>query len=142
MQHQIVTTEVRPSRAQIQSAALELLSRHSARLLWSGLCDISVGGLSVTEVLLEGRRRGPAEVMSFCHHAPAQYAPLTNSLSASLIMYDVDADGGSVRARAPFVAEVDSARDSYCISAPPLQGTREFRMHMEVVGKREQALVE
>ena len=33
MQHQLVTTPVRPSRAQIEPAALALLSRHSARLL-------------------------------------------------------------------------------------------------------------
>src|SRR3954470_431227 len=33
MQHQLVTTRERPSRAQIQPAALELLSRHSAGLL-------------------------------------------------------------------------------------------------------------
>ena len=33
MQHQMVTTETRPSRAQIAPAALELLSRHSAGLL-------------------------------------------------------------------------------------------------------------
>src|SRR3954452_4072091 len=33
MQHQLVTTPARPSRAQIQPAALELLSRHSAGLL-------------------------------------------------------------------------------------------------------------
>jgi RNA polymerase sigma factor (sigma-70 family) len=33
MQHQTVTTEARPSRAQIEPAALELLSRHSAGLL-------------------------------------------------------------------------------------------------------------
>lgn len=33
MQHQLVTTPVRPSRAQIEPAALELLSRHSAGLL-------------------------------------------------------------------------------------------------------------
>src|SRR3954453_10155190 len=33
MQHQLVTTPARPSRAQIEPAALELLSRHSAGLL-------------------------------------------------------------------------------------------------------------
>ena len=33
MQHQTVTLEARPSRAQIEPAALELLSRHSAGLL-------------------------------------------------------------------------------------------------------------
>src|SRR5947209_1995528 len=33
MQHQMVTTQARPSRAQIEPAALELLSRHSAGLL-------------------------------------------------------------------------------------------------------------
>src|SRR3954469_10696885 len=33
MQHQMVTTPARPSRAQIAPAALELLSRHSAGLL-------------------------------------------------------------------------------------------------------------
>src|SRR3954447_19661628 len=33
MQHQFVTTRERPSRAQIEPAALELLSRHSAGLL-------------------------------------------------------------------------------------------------------------
>ena len=33
MQHQMVTTRARPSRAQIEPAALELLSRHSAGLL-------------------------------------------------------------------------------------------------------------
>src|SRR6476619_2382377 len=33
MQHQMVTTETRPSRAQIEPAALELLSRHSAGIL-------------------------------------------------------------------------------------------------------------
>src|SRR3954452_9573369 len=33
MQHQMVTTPARPSRAQIEPAALELLSRHSAGLL-------------------------------------------------------------------------------------------------------------
>jgi DNA-directed RNA polymerase specialized sigma24 family protein len=33
MQEQLVTTPVRPSRAQIQPAALELLARHSAGLL-------------------------------------------------------------------------------------------------------------
>ena len=33
MQHQMVTTAPRPSRGQIEPAALELLSRHSAGLL-------------------------------------------------------------------------------------------------------------
>lgn len=33
MQHQLITTAARPSRAQIEPAALELLSRHSAGLL-------------------------------------------------------------------------------------------------------------